>query len=97
MGQLEHVAGLAVRVFDAEDFAEGHLLQGQADFGFLGKLAEGGLRIADQPIQLQIATATQRLVAGDGEVGAGLLFELDERGAVQLDLEAEDVDVKTPG
>src|SRR5919202_4338888 len=94
LGELEHVAGLPGGVVDAEDCAEGLLLEGEADVGLLGQIVKGTLRIVDEPVELQIATAAQRLIAGNGVGGAILVPELDEARVLALDFETEDVDVE---
>jgi len=45
---------VAGRVLDREEFAEGRLLEGKADFGLLGQILEGGLGIVDEPVQLYL-------------------------------------------
>ncbi len=76
---IEPVTSPTVEILDAEDFAERHLLERKADFGFLGSISESCLNIIYKPIWLWLAIACHRLVAGDREGG-----KLDECEVVTL-------------
>ena len=92
ISEFDQVLGLTSGIFDAKDFAEGHLLERETNFCFLRKILQGGLSIINQPIYLKIAIAGHRLIAGNREV-----IELDKHRGISLDRKTEDFDVEPLG